>query len=47
MSYLHPRRSSETAAAELRAMAWRLIVVLAAAVSVALVSRLALGPALF
>ena len=47
MSYLRPYRERENAADELRAIAWRLIVVFSVAVAVALASRLALGPPLF
>ena len=47
MSYLRPYREPENAADELRAMAWRLIVVFALAVAVALAARLAMGPSLF
>jgi hypothetical protein len=45
MSYSRPENAS--AAQELRATAWRLIAVLAVALTVALLSRLTLGPALF
>ena len=44
MSYHRPEPT--THAQELRAVAWRLVAVLAVAVSVALLARVALGPAL-
>ena len=47
MSYLGPYRERANSAHELRAIAWRLIVMFSIALAVALAARLTFGPSLF